>query len=213
MRNSKTRVARVIMAAVACGCCAVVGFDVRRAQAGKFNRLLSVGDTAPAWTGLIDTDGKRWSEHDYADAKVVVIVFLCNGCPVAKSHESVLVRLAESSRDKGVRFLAINAKVTDADRLDAMKRRAKEAGFPFPYALDDQRTVGKEFGVTATPQAFVLDADRNIRYMGAIDDHRDAQQASRHYLKSAIDAVLEHRPARPAETRAVGCAVEYPEDS
>jgi hypothetical protein len=31
-------------------------------------------------------------------------------------------------------------------------------------------------------------------------------------LKSAIEAVLEQTSPRPSETRAVGCAVEYPED-
>jgi hypothetical protein len=58
----------------------------------------------------------------------------------------------------------------------------------------------------------VLDGQRRVVYMGAIDDSWDDEQAvERPYLREAIEAVLEGNTPRWEETRATGCEIEYHE--
>ena len=37
----------------------------------------------------------------------------------------------------------------------------------------------------------MLDKDRKLAYMGAIDDNMNADKVEKHYVRAALDAVLE----------------------
>src|SRR5207248_6464261 len=88
------------------------------AQAGKakFNKVLNVGDKAPAWSDLPGVDGKTHSLKDFGDARAVVVVFTCNHCPVAKQYEERLAAFAKKY-EKQVRVVAISVSHHGADRL------------------------------------------------------------------------------------------------
>jgi hypothetical protein len=52
-----------------------------------------------------------------------------------------------------------------------MKLRAQQQGFQFPYLYDGAaQKVSAAYGVVATPQVFLFDAQRKLRYVGRIDD-------------------------------------------
>lgn len=168
-----------------------------------------VGEKAPAWKDLPGVDGKQHSLADYKDAQIVVVAFITNHCPVAKAYEDRLIAVQNDYQGKGVQVVAVNVNNLPADRLDKMKERAAEKKFPFPYLYDATQAIGLAFGAKVTPHVFVLDKDRNIAYMGAIDDKMNAAEAKSHYLRDALDALLAGKQPSPAETKAVGCAIQY----
>jgi thiol-disulfide isomerase/thioredoxin len=168
-----------------------------------------IGDPAPAWKDLIGVDDQTHSLNDLADAKAVVVVFTCNHCPVAKAYEDRIVQLAADYADKGVELVAINVNNMDADKLPAMKQRAEEKGFKFTYLYDPTQAIGRSFGATVTPHVFLLDGQRRLAYMGAIDDSMDAEKVTQHYLRDAIDAVLAGNAPAVATTQQVGCGIQY----
>jgi peroxiredoxin len=170
---------------------------------------LKVGDAAPQWTGIVGTDDKPHGLADFKEAKAVVIVFTCNHCPVATAYQDRLVALQKDYKDKGVQVVAICVSKGPADDLDAMKKRAESAGFNFPYLYDPTQQVGRDFGAACTPHAFVLDKDRKLAYMGAIDDNVHADKAEKHYIRAALDALLDGKTPDPAVTRQFGCAIHY----
>jgi hypothetical protein len=91
-----------------------------------------------------------------------------------------------------------------------MKQRAKNKGYNFPYLRDADQTVGRAYGARQTPTALVLDGDRKMGYMGAIDDHwEDAGGVERDYLRDAIEALLGGRKVAVPETRPQGCEIPY----
>ena len=94
------------------------------ACAGKFNRKLSVGDRAPGWSDLMGTDDRKHSLEDYKDSDVLVVVFTCNHCPVAKMYEDRFVKLTKEYKKKGVSFVGISCSLFPADRLEKMKKAA-----------------------------------------------------------------------------------------
>ncbi len=175
----------------------------------SFAARLNVGDAAPDWSGIIGVDDKQHSLSDYKDAKLIVTVFTCNHCPVAIDYEDRLVALQKKYKPKGVRVIAVNVNNLAADRLQPMKKRAKDKKFNFPYLYDPTQKIGRDYGATVTPHVFVLDKDRKVAYVGAVDDAPNPKRVKEHFLRDALDALLAgKRPPKPV-TMQFGCSIKY----
>jgi peroxiredoxin len=175
----------------------------------KDEKGVKVGDKAPAWKELAGTDDKKHSLEDLKKAKAVAIVFTCNTCPVAVAYEDRLIKLASDYKDKGVAVVAINVNKDDRNNLDAMKERAEKKGFTFAYLTDPSQQSGRDYGATVTPHVFLLDRERKIAYIGAIDDNMNADEVKQHGLKDAIDAVLAGKAPEVTTTKQFGCGIRY----
>ena len=186
---------------------ALTAVSLSQLWAAKHNSKVDIGDKAATWSDVPGTDGKTHSLSDFGDAKAVVVVFTCNNCPVAVAYEDRLIDLARDYKDKKVAVVAIN--VNKNEDLKAMKARAEEKGFNFPYLYDESQESAREYGATCTPHVFVLDGDRTIAYMGAVDDNMNSANAEKHYLRDAIDAVLAGKKPETTETKQVGCSIKW----
>jgi peroxiredoxin len=175
----------------------------------KFNEVLSVGDAAPVWNDLPGTDDKQHSLADLNDAKVVVVVFTCNHCPMAAAYERRIVALAKDYAEKRVQVVAISVSRHEADGPEKMKARAQQRQYPFLYLYDESQAIGRAFGATCTPHFFVLTEDRKIAYMGAFDDNADAEKVEKRYVADAVEALLQGRPPGTRESLQRGCPIEY----
>ena len=179
--------------------------------AAKFNKVLDIGKPAPAWKELVGVDDQRHNLEDLKEAKLVVVAFACNHCPVVKAYERRLIRFVDDYRDKGVEFVAISVSRQPSDQLPQMKSRASDSGFNFPYLIDPTQQIAKAYGATCTPHLFVLDQQRRVAYMGKFDDHMDESKVSERFLREAVNALLAGKKPDVTETRQVGCDIEYAE--
>jgi peroxiredoxin len=170
---------------------------------------LKIGDAAPTFSGIVGTDDKEHALKDYQSAKLVVLVFTCNHCPVAQAYQDRLMTLQKDYKEKGVQIVAVNVNNIDADKLDKMKERAKEKKFEFPYLYDASQKIGKDYGAKVTPHVFVLDKDRKLAYMGAVDDNMDESKVKKHLLKDALDALLAGKEPAEKVTKQFGCGIKY----
>jgi len=172
---------------------------------------LKIGDAAPTWSGLKGVDDKQHGLGDYEKAKLVVVVFTCNMCPVAVAYEDRLVALQKDYEAKGVRVVAINSnspKVQAGDSFEKMKERAEEKHFNFPYLFDETQNVARQYGATCTPHVFVIDQGK-VAYMGAIDDEMKADKVKSPYLRDALDALLKGQKPPKEVTRQFGCSIKW----
>jgi peroxiredoxin len=163
---------------------------------------LEIGDKAPNFTATT-IEGKKISLKDFKDAKVVVVNFTCNSCPVAIAYEDRFIEFAKQYKDKGVALVSINVNTTED--LEAMKQRAEQKGFNFPYAYDASGDSCRAYGAQVTPHLFVLDKDRTLAYKGAFDDSMRAP--TKMYVKNAVDALLAGKPVKVTSTDAFGCGI------
>ena len=170
---------------------------------------IKIGDAAPTFSGIIGTDDKEHALKDFASAKLVVLVFTCNHCPVAQAYQDRLLGLQKDYKAKGVQIVAVNVNNIDADKLDKMKERAKEKKYDFPYLYDASQKIGKDYGAKVTPHVFVLDKDRKLAYMGAIDDNMDEKKVKKHLLSDALDALLAGKEPPEKVTKQFGCGIKY----
>jgi peroxiredoxin len=166
---------------------------------------MDIGDQAPTFS-LPDTDGV-----EHGPEGVTVVAFTCNHCPYALAWHD---RLLSVARDyDGVTFLLVNpndAERYPADSYDAMKERVgADGGWPAPYLRDESQEVARAYDAKTTPDVFVLDAERRLRYRGAPDsDHRDPG-GNAEWLRDALDAVIRGEEPPRQETEPVGCSVKW----
>lgn len=171
----------------------------------------ALGAEAPQFD-LPGVDGQNHSLDSYAEAEVLVLVQSCNHCPYVQAWEGRLSAIASDYADRGVRVVAVNSNDADShpeDSFEEMQKRSQEQGFTFDYLYDEPQAVARALEAERTPEVFVYDHDRRLRYHGAIDDNRDETGASQRYLRDALDAVLAGQDPPVAETPPVGCTVKW----
>ncbi|MBK0369191.1 thioredoxin family protein [Flavobacterium agrisoli] len=170
-----------------------------------------IGDKATDFK-LKSVDGKMYSMADYKNAKGFIIVFTCNHCPFAKKYEDRINDLAKKYKPQGYILLAINPNDPIAqpdDNYEAMQVRAKEKAFAFPYLVDEGQKIYPQYGATKTPHVFLLDKNRIVKYIGAIDDNVDsAADVKEKYLENAIAALENGKNPSPETTKAIGCSIK-----
>lgn len=174
----------------------------------------TVGDTVADFS-LKNVDNSMVSLSNYEDAKGFLIVFTCNTCPFAVAYEDRVIALDAKYKALGVPVIAINPNnpdVNPADNFDAMKVRAKNKGFTFPYLLDQGQQVYPQFGATRTPHIFLLEKTNSgnvVRYIGAIDDnYQDASQVEEKFVENAVNAMLQGNEIEVKTTKAIGCTIK-----
>lgn len=184
--------------------------------AGEYNKKVDIGQKAPDFSGIqaAEPNGETTS-LTLGDIKedVVVVVFLANHCPVVTAYEDRIYDFVQDYKGKPVKLVAIavsGSRTKKMDDLAAIKKRAvKDKKFNYVYGYDESQDVGRAYGATNTPQFFVLDKDRNIRYMGAMDDSQNESKVNKTYVRDAVDALLAGKTIEVKETRPVGCGIQY----
>lgn len=184
---------------------------------------LEIGSPAPDFR-LPGIDGREHTLADFADMKVLAVIFSCNHCPTAQAYEERIKQLVADYAPRGVGFVVINPNSPDAVRLDemghtdlddtleSMKIRAAHRGFNFPY-LDDGPTqaVAEKYGPVATPHVFLFDAARKLRYQGRVDDSERESLIKTRDARNALDALLAGNEPPVTRTRVFGCSVKWKE--
>jgi hypothetical protein len=162
---------------------------------------------------LPGTDDEMHSLASFDEKKILVVIVSCNHCPYVVAWEPRMVSIANEYLARGVAFIAVNANDTTTHASDGilpMKQRARERSFPFPYVRDDPQDFVRALGARYTPEVFVFDGERKLRYHGRIDDnHRDAKSVKSHDLKNALDALLRNEDPPVKQTTPVGCSVKW----
>jgi thiol-disulfide isomerase/thioredoxin len=158
---------------------------------------------------LRDALGTARSLDDWKDKKAVVVVFLCTECPLARQYGPKLGEMAQKYADKHVQFVAIDSNQTDTLAEIEHFQRVHKIGFPI--LRDPANKIADELGARRTPEVFLLDQSRVVRYWGRIDDQFGIGYARtkpiNRYLQDALDAILEDRAVHTAAVESVGCRI------
>jgi|SRR5690554_4699779 len=175
---------------------------------------ISVSSTAPEFS-LKNVDGTTVSLSDYSSEKGVIVIFSCNPCPYVIAYEDRMIELHNKFAPKGYPVVFINpndAKKQPADSMDAMRVRAEEKGYPFPYLKDEDQSIYRAYGATRTPEIFLLQNNGNgnfiVKYTGTVDDnYKDSTAVNSSYAENAVEALLAGNNPDPATTVAIGCSI------
>jgi peroxiredoxin len=182
--------------------------------------MLELGTPAPDFALRAVATGKTARLADFADARALVIVFLCAHCPYVVHVRPELVRLHADYAGKGVAFVGITSNDIAQYPQDApapTAAMAREAGITFPILYDDSQSVARAYSAACTPDFFVFDAARRLAYRGQLDDSRPMRAADRPArgslngadIRTALDAILAGRAPSPEQKPSIGCNIKW----
>lgn len=159
---------------------------------------------------LKDHRGREWTLQDFTDKPVLVVVFTGTECPLVQLYAARLQQLSSELADQGVAVIALDA--NQQDNLTEIGAQVRRLELTFPVLKDLQNKIADQLGARRTPEAFVLDRDRIVRYHGRIDDQyavggKQRTAPTRTDLKEAVRDVLAGAPVSVAETEVVGCLI------
>lgn len=137
---------------------------------------------------------------------VTVVMFVSVQCPISNDYNERIIALYNDYTAKGVKFVFLNANVTESPTQ--IMDHAKQVGFPFPVYRDQGNVVADRFGAQVTPESYVIDKLGTVLYHGAIDDARNPVRVTAKGLRMALDAVMASKPVATTETRAFGCTIK-----
>lgn len=173
---------------------------------------LKIGSLAPNFN-LIGVDGKQYSLDSFRDKKILIIIFSCNHCPYVQAYEERIISIQKDFLNKGVQIVAINSNEDvnyPEDSYEEMIKRSNERKFNFPYLRDETQDIAKAYGATHTPEIFLFDEQRKLRYHGKIDDNwKEPDKVKFTYLRDAIKEVLEGKEVSIPETFSIGCTIKW----
>ncbi len=173
---------------------------------------LRPGDAAPDFD-LPAVDGKKYSLASFADKKILVVFFTCNHCPYVQGWDGRVIALQKEFASKGVQFAGVNANETvhyPDDSFDKMVVRAKEMKLNWVYMRDESQETARAYDAACTPEFYVFDAARKLRYHGRVDDnHKDLKAVTSHDLKNALEDLASGREVRVPFAPAMGCSIKW----
>jgi thiol-disulfide isomerase/thioredoxin len=172
---------------------------------------IAIGAKAPAFSLVSAADGATVTMKP-DDGNIKVVIFTCNGCPYAKAFEPRIIEVANRFGRQGVKFYAVDPNddvKNPGESLEAMKARATEKEYPFPYLKDGDSAIAKAYGARVTPHVFVVDGTGAVRYRGYVDDSAKPAERQNTALMDALGALVNGRDPVNADTKAFGCGIKW----
>lgn len=173
---------------------------------------LALGRPCPDFA-LAGVDGRRWTRDDFRQAKVLVVLFICNHCPYVQAVEDRIIALRKEFEGRSVQLVGICSNDPSDYPDDAPERLAarwRERGYGFPYLVDESQDVARAFGAVCTPDIYVYGPDRRLAYHGRIDDNwKEPERATRRELAAAIEALLAGEDPEREQQPTIGCSIKW----
>ena len=178
------------------------------------SNMLEIDTEAPSFSLPDVVSGKIFQLEDFKEKKVLLVMFICNHCPYVLHVNEALVRLGQDYLSKSVGIVAIssnNVEKYPQDSPEKMKQIAMELGYSFPYLYDESQSVAKAYDAACTPDFYVFDAERKLKYRGRLCPSRPNSDVpvTGEDLRAAIDAILMDTKVNPIQYPSMGCNIKW----
>ena len=163
---------------------------------------------------LVNVDGQTVSLANFADAKGLLVMFICNHCPFVKHVADEMAKLGHEYLPQGLAIVGINSNDTSKHPDDSPEQMIHEAelrGYPFPYLFDETQEVAQAYRAACTPDFFLYDANQKLVYRGQLDASRPGNgiPVTGEDLRAAIDTVLAGKMPPEKQTPSIGCNIKW----
>lgn len=174
--------------------------------------MLALGTTMPVFR-LPSMTGDSVSSESFA-SQPLLVAFICHHCPFVRHIRREFSRFATEFQARGLAIVAINSNDTVAfphDGLEGMREEAQEAGYTFPYLVDETQDVAKAFKAACTPDLFLFDARGTLVYRGQFDDSRPRSPVpvTGADIRAAAAAMLAGNPVPATQKPSIGCNIKW----
>ena len=168
--------------------------------------IVKMDKEVPNFT-LKDAMDKEHSLKDLGrDKKATVVMFISTQCPVSNHYNERIIALYNDYKDQDVQFIGINSNRNES--VQEIAEHNKTNKFDFVVLKDLKNEIADKFGARRTPEVYLLDEKRILRYRGAIDNSQKNPETS--YLRETLDLVIAGKeiPEDRKKTKAFGCTIK-----
>ena len=177
--------------------------------------MLPLGTEMPKFN-LLGIDGEMHSSDMFDGKKGSLVMFICNHCPFVKHVNEEIVNLSNEIMGNDIGVIGINSNDSTQekyaeDSIDKMREYADNLGYKFPYVVDEDQSVAKNFTAQCTPDFFLFDSDQNLVYRGQLDGSRPGNDVPTNgeSLRSAIQALLNNEDPISDQLPSMGCNIKW----
>ena len=177
--------------------------------------MLPLGTKMPSFN-LQGIDGEMYSNEMFDGKKGSLVMFICNHCPFVKHVNEEIVNLSNEIMGNDIGVIGINSNDSTQekyaeDSIDKMREYADNLGYNFPYVVDEDQSVAKNFTAQCTPDFFLFDSDQNLFYRGQLDGSRPGNDVPTNgeSLRSAIQALLNNEDPISEQLPSMGCNIKW----
>ena len=177
--------------------------------------MLPLGTEMPKFN-LLGIDGEMHTSDMFDGKKGSLVMFICNHCPFVKHVNEEIVNLSNEIMGNDIGVIGINSNDSTQekyaeDSIDKMREYAENLGYNFPYVVDEDQSVAKNFTAQCTPDFFLFDSDQNLVYRGQLDGSRPGNDVPTNgeSLRSAIQALLNNEDPISEQLPSMGCNIKW----
>ena len=177
--------------------------------------MLPLGTKMPSFN-LLGIDGEMYTNEIFDGKKGSLVMFICNHCPFVKHVNEEIVNLSNEIMGNDIGVIGINSNDSTQekyaeDSIDKMREYADNLGYNFPYVVDEDQSVAKNFTAQCTPDFFLFDSDQNLVYRGQLDGSRPGNDVPTDgkSLRSAIQALLNNEDPISEQLPSMGCNIKW----
>ncbi len=177
--------------------------------------MLPLGTKMPNFN-LLGIDGDMYTNEMFDDKKGSLIMFICNHCPFVKHVNDEVVNLTNEIIQDGIGVIGINSNDSSQekyaeDSIEKMKEYATELGYQFPYVVDEDQTVAKNFTAQCTPDFFLFNSGSELIYRGQFDFSRPGNDkpVTGESLAQAVDTYLNSNETISPQYPSMGCNIKW----
>ena len=177
--------------------------------------MLPLGTKMPSFN-LLGIDGEMYTNEIFHGKKGSLVMFICNHCPFVKHVNEEIVNLSNEIMGNDIGVIGINSNDSTQekyaeDSIDKMREYADNLGYNFPYVVDEDQSVAKNFTAQCTPDFFLFDSDQNLVYRGQLDSSRPGNDVPTNgeSLRSAIQALLNNEDPISEQLPSMGCNIKW----
>ena len=177
--------------------------------------MLPLGTKMPSFN-LLGIDDEMYSNEMFDGKKGSLVMFICNHCPFVKHVNEEIVNLSNEIMGNDIGVIGINSNDSTQekyaeDSIDKMREYADNLGYNFPYVVDEDQSVAKNFTAQCTPDFFLFDSDQNLVYRGQLDGSRPGNDVPTNgdSLRSAIQALLNNEDPVSEQLPSMGCNIKW----
>ncbi|TFG37738.1 MAG: thioredoxin family protein, partial [Candidatus Aminicenantes bacterium] len=122
-------------------------------------------------------------------------------------------QIAKDYADKSFVLVGINSNDPvnyPEDSFENMVVRAREEGYVFPYLFDETQETARAYDAVCTPDIYLYDENRVLKYRGRIDDNwKDETAVTRKELRMAIENLFENKEINFDMVPSMGCSIKW----
>lgn len=156
-----------------------------------------------------DINGEQHTLASEQATQFTAFCFTSTSCPLSRKYLPTLVKLSQSA-PAHVQYVLVNP--IQSDKKENIRAAAKQARNAI-YVHDTDGKLSQYLQAQTTTDVIVVDAHRTVVYHGAIDDQYGFGYAraepKQHFLRDAIESLLQGHQPSIAATDAPGCDLSY----